>query len=158
MQALHDNGFSDVETIESLTREYEMPSGEFGPPRDIGSAIQKIQEIEKTKELKRQEQIKRSRERNAQKYGGDAKMENGEDGDVGAKRDAEESEPDTRDTKRAKTEADETTEGDNGATTEVAEVGETATSDFISGGRDLAKRRKLQPANVYGRPVEEVSM
>ncbi|SNX82308.1 related to GCD14 - translational repressor of GCN4 [Melanopsichium pennsylvanicum] len=58
--ALNENGFTDVETFESLVRTHESHSG-AGPEMSIDEAIQRIRVVEKRKETRRLIQIEKAR-------------------------------------------------------------------------------------------------
>ncbi|KDN45313.1 GCD14-domain-containing protein [Tilletiaria anomala UBC 951] len=60
VQAFNEQGFSDVHTFESLTRDHEVFTNFMGPLRSINAAVDRIKQIERNKELKRQDQIARS--------------------------------------------------------------------------------------------------
>ncbi|EPQ27424.1 uncharacterized protein PFL1_04962 [Pseudozyma flocculosa PF-1] len=57
--ALTENGFSDIETFESLVKTHESTS--MGPEVTIDEAIDRIKEVERRKEARRLTQIERSR-------------------------------------------------------------------------------------------------
>ncbi|KAN0065638.1 tRNA (adenine-N(1)-)-methyltransferase catalytic subunit trm61 [Thecaphora frezii] len=158
--ALMENGFTDIETYESLVRTHESMSA--GPEVTIDEAIDRIKEVEKRKEARRLTQIekarldKRSEDADAARSdsaqpsdaalpGNDSRGDAGETSDEPAKKrkrpahDASESE-------------DQATESTNGKASAIAITKRKA--------RQLQQQKQqstpFQAATVYSRPYHEM--
>ncbi len=94
VQAFHENGFSDVETYESLTREHGLATRINTAVKTVDDLIARLKGIEQNKARKREEQIKNAQLKKAAKLapetvGGDAQEDAAAVGEKRAKPDSE---------------------------------------------------------------------
>lgn len=176
--ALNENGFTDVETFESLVRTHESHAA-AGPEVSIDEAITRIQMVEKRKEARRLIQIEKARGNRGQSKGVNqatavADAEDDADGDASMGEPSTVTGSSTDADLKRKHDAEEGDDAQDGADGTAAASQDKAANDTYQRGvqegvavtkkkarmmqQQTHQSQPIQAATVYSKPYYEVSV